>query len=108
MEYRIVRFQDCPMTAWKNGLGETTELAIEPSGVDYRQNNFVWRTSINTIGKTCAFSLFTGYERLSIQLDGGRAKLNHNDGAKWSVVSYNQCYFSLSLYLSISLSLSRL
>jgi len=86
MEYRIVRFSECPVAPWRNGLGETAEIVIEPPTADFRQSTFLWRVSVTTIEKSCAFSVFSGYERLSVQLDGGRTKLNHNDGAKWSVV----------------------
>lgn len=53
---------------WKNGLGSTTEIARWPGddGPD-----FTWRVSVASVDCSGPFSLFPGYDRILIPLDGG-------------------------------------
>ncbi len=62
--------------AWKNGLGETTELAINSGGT---LNNFDWRLSIASVVEDGVFSNFTGYTRNLILIEGNGLNLQHND-----------------------------
>ncbi|WP_143313982.1 HutD family protein [Colwellia sp. UCD-KL20] len=62
--------------SWKNGLGETTELAINPGGT---LDNFDWRLSIASVVEDGLFSNFTGYTRNLILIDGNGINLQHND-----------------------------
>ncbi len=63
---------------WKNGLGETTELAISEGGdVDH----FDWRLSIATVSEDGFFSDFSGYSRNLVLISGQGIVLEH-DGAK--------------------------
>ncbi|MFV8748918.1 HutD family protein [Nannocystaceae bacterium ST9] len=50
---------------WKNGLGWTTELAVEPA-----QGEFDWRISIAEVDMDCEFSVFPGIERSLLVLEG--------------------------------------
>jgi len=56
----IISPQQFKKTPWKNGKGETTELAISEGGT---LENFDWRLSIASVTEDGAFSYFTGYCR---------------------------------------------
>jgi environmental stress-induced protein Ves len=47
---------------WKNGLGETLQVAIYPENVDFHADDFVWRLSVSKIHDHCSFSTFPGYD----------------------------------------------
>ncbi|CAM0137068.1 hypothetical protein VKS41_008227 [Umbelopsis sp. WA50703] len=56
---------------WKNGLGQTSEIAIYPKQKNFIHDTFFWRFSISTIHANCNFSLFPGYECTTIVLPSG-------------------------------------
>lgn len=60
---------------WKNGNGQTTEMAIDENGT---LECFNWRISQTTIKESGAFSDFTGYQRHQVLLDGQGMKLEHD------------------------------
>lgn len=62
---------------WKNGLGFTTELAINAGGT---LDNFDWRLSIATVSKDGAFSNFKGYQRNLVLISGQGITLDHQNG----------------------------
>ncbi|KAI8824697.1 hypothetical protein BJ741DRAFT_61547 [Chytriomyces cf. hyalinus JEL632] len=47
---------------WKNGLGETEEIAIFPKGIDFHKDEFVWRLSVTEVHDACTFSVYPGYD----------------------------------------------
>ena len=61
---------------WKNGKGETVEMAINPGGT---LDNFDWRLSMASVVENGVFSNFTGYTRNLILIDGDGINLQHND-----------------------------
>lgn len=64
-------------TRWKNGAGETAQLAAFPAhaGLD----DFLWRISIATIAVDSAFSAFPGIDRSILALDGEGCHLHVGD-----------------------------
>ncbi|MDP7592557.1 MAG: HutD family protein [Litorilituus sp.] len=61
---------------WKNGLGETTELAInEQANLD----DFSWRLSIASVVNDGVFSDFSGYHRHLVLIKGKGLSLQHDD-----------------------------
>jgi environmental stress-induced protein Ves len=54
---------------WKNGLGTTTEIAIDPPGADLA-DRFRWRLSIASVQSSGPFSTFPGYERTIMLIEG--------------------------------------
>jgi hypothetical protein len=62
---------------WKNGLGFTTELAINDGGT---LDNFDWRLSIATVSNDGAFSNFKGYRRNLVLISGQGITLDHQNG----------------------------
>ena len=61
---------------WKNGKGETIEMAINPGG---SLDNFDWRLSMASVVEDGVFSNFTGYTRNLILIDGAGINLQHDD-----------------------------
>lgn len=65
---RVIRAADCKKMPWKNGGGETTEIAVSPDGASV--DNFDWRMSMATVASSGPFSLFAGIDRTLAVLDG--------------------------------------
>jgi environmental stress-induced protein Ves len=61
--------------AWKNGLGMTVEIAVEPEGAGL--DAFAWRVSIADVGASGPFSTFAGCDRVIVQLAGEPMTLAH-------------------------------
>ena len=59
---------------WKNGGGETLELAIFPHGADL--DDFAWRISMATIDRDGPFSRFEGIDRAIMVQRGAGMALN--------------------------------
>ena len=62
-------------TFWKNGKGQTTELAINEGG---NLDKFDWRLSIATVAEDGPFSNFKGYERNLVLIEGNGLTLTHD------------------------------
>ncbi|MBQ4855535.1 HutD family protein [Rhodanobacter sp. B2A1Ga4] len=64
----IIRLADRPLQPWKNGLGRTREIAVQPStaGMD----DFLWRVSVAEVDSAAPFSVFPGIDREIVLLDG--------------------------------------
>jgi hypothetical protein len=63
-------------TPWKNGQGETTELAISPGGT---LTEFDWRISMATVLNHGSFSDFSGYHRHLVLMEGNGIELTHDE-----------------------------
>ena len=61
---------------WKNGLGETIELAKDSD------EPFNWRISRATLEQSGPFSNFPHYDRHLIVIHGPKIILSHSDGMK--------------------------
>ena len=68
---------------WKNGLGETTELAINEHGTLER---FDWRLSIASVVEDGIFSDFSGYDRNLILIEGNGICLTHDQSTTDNLV----------------------
>jgi len=64
---KILRSADHKRMPWKNGGGETVEIAISPQGAGLA--DFDWRVSMATVASDGPFSVFPGIDRT---LDPGR------------------------------------
>ncbi len=53
---------------WKNGKGETVEIAVSPPGATV--DNFDWRISMATVAEDGPFSVFDGIDRTLSVLSG--------------------------------------
>jgi len=72
---KIISPEQFKKTPWKNGKGETTELAISEGGT---LDDFDWRISMATVVEDGAFSYFTGYLRNLILIAGNGMDLQHD------------------------------
>lgn len=68
-----------PVMPWKNGGGETREIASWPPGAGL--DSFGWRISIATIAATGPFSVFAGIDRQIMLLEGDGVQLAGKGGA---------------------------
>lgn len=68
---------DYRRTPWKNGGGETMEIAISPAGASL--DDFDWRISLATVASDGPFSVFAGVDRTLCILDGAGIHLRVGD-----------------------------
>src|SRR5262245_33574184 len=55
---------------WKNGLGTTREIAIDPPGAAMGDTTFRWRLSIADVAQSGPFSAFPGIDRTIMVIKG--------------------------------------
>lgn len=65
---RLLRAADYPAMPWKNGGGETREIALSPTGAAL--DGFDWRVSIARVDGDGPFSAFPGIDRTLTVLEG--------------------------------------
>ncbi|MBX4924625.1 HutD/Ves family protein [Rhizobium binae] len=65
---RILRASDHRRMPWKNGGGETVEIAVSPEAAGLA--GFDWRVSMATVAADGPFSIFPGIDRTLAILDG--------------------------------------
>jgi len=68
MAMTVLRAKGRPLSAWKNGKGFTSELAVFPYGADLE--TFGWRVSIAEVRESGPFSNFPGIDRSLAVLEG--------------------------------------
>jgi len=73
---QVIAPQQFKTIPWKNGLGETTELAINDGG---NLECFDWRLSIASVINDGVFSDFSGYQRNLVLIAGQGLVLEHDD-----------------------------
>lgn len=73
MSHRILRSPDHRRMPWKNGRGETTEIAVHPAGAGLA--DFGWRVSMAGVTEDGDFSLFPGIDRTLAVLTGAGIEL---------------------------------
>lgn len=69
--FRVFATDLLPVTPWRNGGGETREVAAVPSA----DGGFAWRASIATIAQDGPFSVFPGVDRTITLLEGAGVRL---------------------------------
>lgn len=65
---RTLRSKNYTRMPWKNGGGETVEIAVFPEGATLA--DFDWRVSMATVASDGPFSIFPGIDRTLSILDG--------------------------------------
>jgi environmental stress-induced protein Ves len=73
----IVGFAQLRAAPWKNGLGVTREILVEPAGAS--MDDFLWRASIAEVDTASPFSVFPGIDRTIVLLDGDGFTLTLDD-----------------------------
>lgn len=74
----VIHLAECPPRPWKNGLGRTRELAIQPSGAG--MDAFDWRVSVAEVTAAAPFSAYPGVDRVIALLDGDGFTMHLGDG----------------------------
>lgn len=69
----IFRLSDRVFRPWKNGGGETAEIAVSPPGASFE--TFDWRISTAIVSASGPFSGFPGVDRALTVLEGGAMTL---------------------------------
>jgi environmental stress-induced protein Ves len=64
---------------WKNGLGYTDQIAIEPADAKLQLGNYLWRVSSASISTASDFSIFPDHDRALVILSGTGVRLTHRD-----------------------------
>ena len=75
---RLIRAAEHRRVPWKNGRGETLEIAVAPDGAD--QDGFAWHVSLAEIAGPGPFSCFPGVDRTLALLEGGPLRLQVGHG----------------------------
>jgi len=78
-DIRLLDVQDQRRMPWKNGGGVTRELAKFPAGTGLDGNPFLWRISIADVEGDGPFSVFPGYDRTIMLIDGSGMELESQD-----------------------------
>lgn len=75
---QVLRAADYPVIPWKNGGGETREIAVSPpeAGIE----DFDWRISMATVAEDGPFSVFEGIDRTLFILEGDGVELSFDEG----------------------------
>lgn len=76
---RILRASDYRRMSWKNGGGETVEIAVYPANAGL--DDFAWRISMATVASDGPFSSFPGIDRTLSILHGAGMTLVIGDQA---------------------------
>lgn len=76
---QLLRARDYRRMRWKNGLGETTEIAVSPA--DAALDRFDWRVSMARVEADGPFSAFEGVDRTLTVLEGTGIALSVADDA---------------------------
>lgn len=71
---RLLKAFDYCRMPWKNGGGETAEIAVHPAGAS--MDDFGWRISMATVASEGPFSLFPGIDRTLTVLEGAGMRLD--------------------------------
>ena len=75
---KLYRAHEHKRMPWKNGGGETVEIAVFPSGAGV--DDFDWRISMATVASDGPFSIFPGIDRTLSILDGAGISLAMEGG----------------------------
>ncbi len=81
---KVITPQQFKTIPWKNGKGETCELAINDGGT---LDDFDWRISIAGVVEDGLFSDFSGYRRNLVLIEGNGITLEHAKETKQSTDS---------------------
>ena len=77
MSSSIIRARDCMPQAWKNRLGSTRQIAVQPSTAG--SDDFLWRVSVAEVDSAAPFSVFPGIDRHIVLLAGAGFTMTLDD-----------------------------
>jgi environmental stress-induced protein Ves len=100
--HRILAPADYRKMPWKNGGGQTWEIAVDPPGADLA--TFAWRVSVAAVDRDGPFSSFPGVDRTFVLLEGGGMRLSGEGQAVELRAPYEPVTFSGEAALECSLA----
>jgi environmental stress-induced protein Ves len=84
--------QEAVLTPWKNQLGYSRQIAIEPPGVDFAKDPFLWRISSATVEQTCEFSAFPDFLRILAVVKGTQMVLHLDQGQEMAALQLGEVF----------------
>lgn len=87
---RVIRSADYRRMPWKNGGGETREVAVSPAGATL--DTLDWRVSLATVAEHGPFSIFKGVQRTLCVIRGGGIQLQAEDRAPVDLYTTSEPY----------------
>lgn len=84
MSPRLIRASEGRPQPWKNGLGRTTELAVQTSAA---RDEFIWRVSIADVDSDAPFSCFPGIDRHIALLEGAGFVMRLDSGRQHALTT---------------------
>lgn len=75
---KIVRRRDLRPIPWKNQLGVTSDITLQPDGTS--REDFIWRISLAEGGDCAPYSAYTGVDRTMLLMEGPRIMLDFGAG----------------------------
>lgn len=100
--HRVLAPADYRKMPWKNGGGQTWEIAVDPPGADL--TTFAWRVSVAAIERDGPFSSFPGVDRTLVLLEGAGIRLHGAGEAVDLRTLYEPVTFSGEAALECSLA----
>ena len=79
-QIRRLRRTDATILPWKNGRGETAQIALWPPHGEFGRGDFDWRLSRAAVVEDGAFSSFPGFDRALVIVEGQGLRLDHGGG----------------------------
>jgi environmental stress-induced protein Ves len=70
---------DATRLPWKNGRGETTQIALWPPSASFARGDFDWRLSRAAVDEPSPFSAFPGFDRVLVIVGGEGLDLQHGE-----------------------------
>jgi environmental stress-induced protein Ves len=81
LEFALLHAADARRSRWKNGRGESLELALWPEDASFERGDFDWRISRSRVEASGPFSAYPGFERLLLVTAGEGLVLEHGSAA---------------------------
>lgn len=78
--YRLLSPQDYVIQKWKNGLGSTSQLYIQDPSAKFPIDPYLFRISSARVNSDGPFSLFPGYDRYLVLVEGKSLRLDEISG----------------------------
>ncbi|MHC1550201.1 HutD/Ves family protein [Phyllobacterium sp. K27] len=99
---RVIRYADHVEMSWKNGAGDTREIARKDDC-----DGLLWRLSLATVAESGPFSVFPELDRIIVLLEGDPMTLEFEDGESLTLNLGMPQRFSCNRPLHAQLSSSR-
>ncbi|WP_293937835.1 HutD family protein [Iodobacter sp.] len=84
----VLRKDDLAAQPWKNGAGQTYQIAVSPAGAGLA--DFDWRISMAKVGQSGGFSDFSGVDRSLAILAGTGIAVEINGAAAFSLTTQDE------------------